>query len=74
MEVVYDLDTEAHDLCRARGIRMIRAATVGTHPKFIRMIRDLILERVEDTGERPALGALGAGADFCSPDCCLVRT
>ena len=26
---------------------MVRAATVGTHPAFIRMIRELILERME---------------------------
>jgi protoporphyrin/coproporphyrin ferrochelatase len=71
MEVLYDLDTEARDLCRERGIRMVRAATVGTHPKFIRMIRDLILERVEETGERRTLGVLGPGADLCPPDCCL---
>ncbi|HMD99493.1 MAG TPA: ferrochelatase [Terriglobia bacterium] len=71
MEVLYDLDTEARGLCSKRGILMVRAATVGTHPLFIRMIRDLILERVEGTGERRTLGALGPGADFCPPDCCL---
>jgi len=74
MEVIYDLDLEARDLCRERGIRMVRAATVGTHPKFIRMIRDLILERVEETGERQTLGALGPAADCCPADCCLSRS
>jgi len=73
MEVLYDLDTEARDLCRERGIRMVRAATVGTHPEFIRMIRDLILERAGETGERQTLGAIGPGADLCPPDCCLTR-
>lgn len=42
MEVLYDLDTEASVLCRDLGIRMVRAATVGAHPAFVRMIRDLI--------------------------------
>jgi protoporphyrin/coproporphyrin ferrochelatase len=74
MEVLYDLDTEARNLCRERGIRMVRAATVGTHPKFIRMIRDLILERVEETGERRTLGTMGPGPDCCPPDCCLPRS
>jgi len=74
MEVLYDLDTETRELCRERGIHMIRAATVGTHPRFIRMIRDLIQERVEETGERPTLGVLGPGADCCRPDCCLPQS
>ena len=74
MEVLYDLDTQAGDLCRERGIQMVRAATVGTHPRFIGMIRDLIRERVEDTGARPTLGVMGPGPDFCPPDCCLPRS
>src|SRR5947199_2018344 len=32
MEVVYDLDTEARQICERLGIRMARAATVGVHP------------------------------------------
>jgi ferrochelatase len=41
LEVLYDLDTEASDLCIQRGIRMERAGTVGTHPAFVQMIIDL---------------------------------
>ena len=41
MEVLYDLDTEAADLCAKLGMRMERAKTVGTHPDFVRMILDL---------------------------------
>src|SRR5262249_12574719 len=37
LEVMYDLDTEAADLCRELGLNMIRAATVGNHPQFIGM-------------------------------------
>lgn len=43
MEVIYDLDTEARQLCDELGIDMTRAKTVGTHPDFIRTIRDLML-------------------------------
>ena len=32
MEVIYDLDTEARQLCDGLGIEMARAATVGVHP------------------------------------------
>lgn len=40
MEVLYDLDTEARALCEELGVKMARAATVGTHPAMIRMIAD----------------------------------
>ena len=46
MEVLYDLDTEAQAIAAERGIRMVRAGTVGVHPKFIAMIRELIAERM----------------------------
>ena len=39
MEVIYDLDTEAQEKAQALGIRLVRAATPGTHPAFVRMIR-----------------------------------
>jgi ferrochelatase len=42
MEVVYDLDTQARQVCDQLGIQMVRARTAGTHPRFIRMIRDLV--------------------------------
>jgi ferrochelatase len=42
MEVLYDLDTEAAALCDELGIRYERAGTVGTHPKFVDMILDLL--------------------------------
>jgi ferrochelatase len=42
MEVLYDLDTEVRAICDELGIRMVRAATVGTHPAMIRMVAELI--------------------------------
>lgn len=71
LEVLYDLDTEARHLCDHLGINMIRAATVGTHPRFIRMIRELVEERMTEAPERPALGSLGPSHDVCPVDCCL---
>jgi ferrochelatase len=44
MEVIYDLDTEAAELCRELGMKMARAKTVGTHPDFVRMIAGLMHE------------------------------
>ena len=69
MEVVYDLDTEALQHCEAIGLGLVRAATAGTHPAFVSMIRELILERTEGAPRR-ALGERGARADVCPEDCC----
>ena len=41
MEVLYDLDIEARQLCDSLSLPMARAKTVGVHPKFIAMIREL---------------------------------
>ena len=71
MEVLYDLDTEAADRCQELGMNMVRAATAGTHPRFVSMIVDLILERMNPGCERPALGSLGPSHDVCPVDCCL---
>ena len=62
MEVVYDLDVEARKVADEIELNMVRAATAGTHPSFVRMIRQLILERIND--ERPA--------NICAPDCCRI--
>jgi ferrochelatase len=47
MEVIYDLDTEARAVCDELGVRMVRAATVGTHPSVIRMIAELVEQEPE---------------------------
>mgnify|MGYP002624081653 CR=1 FL=1 len=70
MEVLYDLDMEARELCDEIGLPMVRAASVGVHPDFIRMIRDLIAERIAEPSERPAVGRYPASHDVCPIDCC----
>jgi len=72
MEVLYDLDTEAKQLAAELGINLVRAGTVGTHPRFIRMIREFIEERINGT-EKKALGRLGPGHDVCPNDCCVYK-
>jgi protoporphyrin/coproporphyrin ferrochelatase len=71
MEVLYDLDTEARALSEKLGLNMIRASTVGAHPAFVRMIRELILERMRPDSARRFLGTRGASHDVCPVDCCL---
>ncbi|MEW6282538.1 MAG: ferrochelatase [Candidatus Eremiobacterota bacterium] len=70
MEVIYDLDTEAQGLAAELGITMARAATVGTDPRFVAMIRELVEERLGRRTDRRALGPLGPGHDACPDDCC----
>ena len=59
MEVMYDLDFEAKQTAAELGINMIRAGTVGTDPRFVKMIRELVVERMSGSTERPAMGKLG---------------
>jgi protoporphyrin/coproporphyrin ferrochelatase len=70
MEVVYDLDTEAAQTARSLKLNMVRAKTVGTHPRFVQMIRELILERTA-SGPRLILGDSPLCPDVCPADCCL---
>ena len=74
MEVVYDLDTEAMATAQELGIACERAATAGVDPRFVAMVRDLLLERAavergEDT-ERATVGAVPAAWDVCPAGCC----
>jgi ferrochelatase len=55
---------------RGLGIRAVRAGTVGAHPRFVRMIRELIEERTTANHARCALGRQGPSHDICPIDCC----
>lgn len=72
MEVVYDLDLEAKARALELGLNMVRAGTVGTHPRFVAMIRELVVERTEAAALRSHLGTRGAAPDECPAGCCLV--
>ena len=74
MEVVYDLDTEARATAEKRGLRFARAATAGIDPRFVAMVRDLLLERAAaERGEdvvRAVVGSRPASWDICPRGCC----
>lgn len=72
MEIIYDLDTEARQLCEQIGINMVRVPTAGTHPLFPKMVRELIMERISGSSVRPFVGARGPLPDVCADDCCLA--
>ena len=73
IEILFDLDTEARALCDERGLHMVRSRTVGTHPAFVRMIRELILERMLPDYPRRWVGKLGPSHDVCAEGCCLRK-
>jgi len=62
MEVVYDLDVEARRVADEIGMKMVRAQTAGTHSSFVKMIRELVMERINN--EVPP--------KLCAPDCCRI--
>jgi protoporphyrin/coproporphyrin ferrochelatase len=71
MEVIYDLDVEAKATAEELGLAFARAGTVGVDDRFVRMIRSLVLERLEDA-PREALGLRGPNWDACPVDCCFT--
>ena len=74
MEVAYDLDTEARATCDRLGVRLVRAATVGTRGEFVSGLVDLLLERAaEARGEsptRPQWTGEDVRPSVCAPGCC----
>jgi ferrochelatase len=69
IEILWDLDVEGQQVAGQLGLNMVRATTVGSHPDFVSMIRELILERTAGAPKR-SLGALGASHDECPAECC----
>ncbi len=73
MEVIYDLDTEARQTAAELGLPVARAATAGTDPRFVAMVRELLLERAAaERGEEPAR-PVSTGTpswDVCGVGCC----
>lgn len=74
MEVLYDLETEARATANKLRLPFVRTTTPGVDPRFVAMLRDLILET--SASERPAepagavLGELGPTWSACPVDCC----
>lgn len=58
LEVAYDLDYEAKHLATELGLELVRAKTVSSHPRFVRMVREIAEEW------------LRAPAPTCEPGCC----
>ncbi|MGH9673206.1 MAG: ferrochelatase [Bryobacteraceae bacterium] len=59
MEVLYDLDIAAREVCRKQGVFMARAATASSHPRFASFTGGLIEAGL-------------AGVRGCDPGCCSI--
>ncbi|MFO1491898.1 MAG: ferrochelatase [Kiritimatiellia bacterium] len=70
MEVLFDLDVEAKELCADIGLNMVRAATPGNDPLFVSMLAELVGERLVDNPVRRSLGDRGPSHDVCPEGCC----
>ena len=53
IEVLYDLDYEAADVCRTIGLPMVRAEAVNVDPAFLDMMADVVLDTVRRYSGRP---------------------
>jgi ferrochelatase len=74
MEVIYDLDTEAASFADRLGLGFARAATVGTHPRFVSALVGLLAERAAqargETVPMVTTGRLGPMPAVCADGCC----
>ncbi|MCD2195034.1 ferrochelatase [Actinomycetospora endophytica] len=74
VEVAFDLDTELAEQAGELGVRMARAASAGSDPRFIRMIVELIAEQVSGAEPRACgtgpRGGVGCNGTLCAPGCC----
>lgn len=71
VEVRWDLDNEAAATAERLGVRFARAATAGTHPEFVAMVRELVDEVALGAPAR-ALGPMGPSHLRCPAGCCPV--
>ncbi len=68
-EVRFDLDTQAREAAEALGMTFVRAGTVGTHPRFVRSLADVLDEHLV-CADPLALGPLGPRTNPCREGCC----
>jgi protoporphyrin/coproporphyrin ferrochelatase len=70
VEVLWDLDQQARSLADSLGIEMVRAKTVGTHPKFIAALAEIVEERLGLRDVKRAEGSFAPLPDRCPEGCC----
>jgi len=72
MEIVHDLDVEVAALAAEKGAHFVRAPAVSASPAFVKMVGQLVQERLHPAEERAVLGTAGAWPDICPAGHCPV--
>jgi ferrochelatase len=70
LEVVWDLDNEAAGTARKLELGYARAATPGTDPRFVAMIRELVVERRDPRAPVRELSRVGRNLACGTEGCC----
>jgi ferrochelatase len=70
VEVMWDLDHEARETAQRLGLGFARTASPGTDPRFVAMVRELVVERLDPAAPKRALSPLGPSHDTCPLGCC----
>jgi protoporphyrin/coproporphyrin ferrochelatase len=70
VEVLWDLDNEARETAARLGLGFRRTPSPGTDPRFVAMVRELVVERLDPTSTKRALSPLGPSHDSCPLGCC----
>jgi ferrochelatase len=73
MEVLFDLDLDAKTGSETRSLKFGRVAAVGTNPRFVSGMTDLIEQRCGTMQQVVTLGSHGEWADRCNVGCCQGR-
>lgn len=68
MEVMFDLDTQAAEAAAELGVAMVRAATVGTHPAFVRGLREIVESHLSGRAQLSVVGEPWP----CPEGCCVT--
>jgi ferrochelatase len=74
VEVLWDLDNEARATAGRLGLGFTRTPSPGTDPRFVAMVRELVLERLDPTVAKRSLSPLGPSHDTCPLGCCPAPT
>jgi protoporphyrin/coproporphyrin ferrochelatase len=63
VEVLWDLDREAADVCRELGVAMVRAEAANADPRFIDMLADVVLKTARRYGRGRPLPLTAPSSD-----------
>lgn len=72
IEVRWDLDVEAAATATEAGLIFHRTASPSSDPRFVAMVRELVVERMDRDAPRRALSSLGPSHDVCPAGCCRI--